>query len=1255
MINRLLDTHLLPWSMIERLQRTYRLGRDLTLIQQALGHPNVEAWIKRVRDVQEARGTLDADKHLRHYDRHQTPPRTPPQRQALIAELESQMRVLEELLQRPTGAVVPYELVAQTYNRYVIRVDETVAFNFNRGNELQLVNNGLRFVVQWVNREERLLTLREISGLGELMPTSGALQHGTQNVPVTIQLERLQRIVQRLRTTNDRTTGSPAIDRLLGLAELTPSDPQARPVTSLVDEQIPYRKVSEFESEGDQAQEMAVQLAMNDTEALFIEGPPGTGKTKVIAEIIRQAVQRGKKVLLVSQMHQAVDNALEGLMGDEQVPVLRLGNNPSNFRYGTKAVWPGNQEEGLNEEVLREFQQRRQRTGGYVLAGTDIGIATDWALGRMSFLTDEGVDLVIMDEASRETLAGSLIPLSYLNANGKAIFVGDTKQLPPFGLTAEESRDLRRSGLSQAVLDDYNVSVFDKFLPQGYGDRVMLSTNYRSHPLIAGLVSELSYEGDVHRRGWEDFDAQTLSLRVIDIAEEPEEYYEDRGTRYRNSRSAERVIELVRLYQNRGIALEAMTVLTPYRQQVQLLEEKLREAYPGETNLPIVTTIDSYQGGENEAIIFDFVRSNPEGRIGFVSDLRRLNVGLSRAQENMAIIWDSRTFTGEARPTDTPADAQAREFFQRLNEYYETEVQTFFPEPAELAQAGDTSSSPVDIQDYRNVKNFVVILKVFADKLKIFTQTLRDAQLDQQSADNVRMKLQQDHQDLRSASQVIKVNTGAFTQSLRRLRDAYPQSLEIFITKFIAVDEMLTSLERSVVLAGDTRQHIFTGIQETEQRIDDLDQTFAQLFPDFESTKADGPAEGDTSSPVFEQGQFKIIKDMAAKYHPRRAGLEYKEAHELRGLLQQALQDLKRLLPQALNESLKRDGRSMAGSDRQFRQLIDELIDWAQNDKQYILLSFRVYRSLETLRLILEGKSIYAIARELGYKPEGIYGRDNLSPLRDLFAQKRAKNEPYFYHERYERAFLKNLQDKALLSEELSEYLLSYLTEGKLYKEPDPVDENAPDLLRQAQGGQRILSQNDLRIILAQTPLEQFIRTVYAEQWDQKSPASMKRFIESKMPQAGDYLRNMAEHLKQHDDEYPGLADKLQGFIVTLWGEAEADQPTAASSPMGLTTDEPVGGIDLNPAHLDLQIKRDRNGVPLPIQQQPIGNMHIEGFLPVIIHVTPVSLPLILGVADLDQPFNSAQGEDAGDNLSYLSLGPINLPKRLTLKIRAVI
>ena len=77
----------------------------------------------------------------------------------------------------------------------------------------------------------------------------------------------------------------------------------------------------------------------------------------------------------------------------------------------------------------------------------------------------------------------------------------------------------------------------------------------------------------------------------------------------------------------------------------------------------------------------------------------------------------------------------------------------------------------------------------------------------------------------------------------------------------------------------------------------------------------------------------------------------------------------------------------------------------------------------------------------------------------------------------------------------------------------------------------------------------------------------------------------------------------------------------------GITSGElRKGGIDLNPELLDLQIKRDGNGVPLPLPMQPIENMHIEGFLPVIINITPVTnLPLLLGLADTEPDTDEAQ------------------------------
>jgi len=104
-------------------------------------------------------------------------------------------------------------------------------------------------------------------------------------------------------------------------------------------------------------------------------------------------------------------------------------------------------------------------------------------------------------------------------------------------------------------------------------------------------------------------------------------------------------------------------------------------------------------------------------------------------------------------------------------------------------------------------------------------------------------------------------------------------------------------------------------------------------------------------------------------------------------------------------------------------------------------------------------------------------------------------------------------------------------------------------------------------------------------------------------------LKDMLSGLKEGSSSPVKTADELKGG-------AQAEK------------EKPVGGINLNPSLLDLQIKRDGNGIPLPINLQPIENMHIEGFIPIIINVTPVvNLPLILGLANGEMPFDSADAD----------------------------
>jgi len=125
-----------------------------------------------------------------------------------------------------------------------------------------------------------------------------------------------------------------------------------------------------------------------------------------------------------------------------------------------------------------------------------------------------------------------------------------------------------------------------------------------------------------------------------------------------------------------------------------------------------------------------------------------------------------------------------------------------------------------------------------------------------------------------------------------------------------------------------------------------------------------------------------------------------------------------------------------------------------------------------------------------------------------------------------------------------------------------------------------------------------------------------------------------------------GIAQIPQGFV-----QSYRDAAMLSTTVVSRTATDQYGGINLNPELLDMQIKRDGRGIPLPIPQQPINDIKIEGFLPIIINVTPIeNLPLILGIADTDEPFDAAKGDGSSRDLSYVDATPVNRIARYNLE-----
>jgi hypothetical protein len=617
------------------------------------------------------------------------------ERIALFKELNQERRILEVLLAQPDGDPIHYTFLNEqaqlTSNMYYVHIRANGGkFTEPRtGQILGVPDSPLRFQVERYDRGRRMAVLKRLNGPEGTLPKEGRLKTVGANASTRLELAAVIQAVESLEKSDFRTTGSENFDRLFGLVHLTPSDPSAESSIQFIDTKIA----------GDPSERALVELAMNPTEILFAEGPAGTAKTTVILEVLRQRVKRGERGYLVSQMHQGVDNAVAQLIDDENVPVLRLGNNPGAFKYGTIQLWPGNREKknedtevstGLRPEVIEAFQSKSARIGGGgVWATTDISVVTDFASqqSELAGFMKDGADFIIMDEASREGLGGALVALSRLKPGGKIIFIGDIHQLPPFPFSHEAKIEMRQAGIPDTAIQLAQMSFFERLLEPSRGDRVELRTNYRSPPLLVQLLSELFYGGLLQAFRADPLTLDTVHMSDIGLRSNGRGPYFDIpfGTSHLNRRSALEDLERVRYYHHHlEIPLHEITVVTPYSAQVELLERLLEKEFSGSSTRPLVTTIDSYQGGQNRAVILDLVRSNPEGNIGFTDDPHQLLVALSRSTEFLSVVWDTRTYLQD-RLDDSESTRQARDLFKKLKEFHARHVLTVFPNQREEA------------------------------------------------------------------------------------------------------------------------------------------------------------------------------------------------------------------------------------------------------------------------------------------------------------------------------------------------------------------------------------------------------------------------------------------------------------------------------------------------------------------------------------------------------------------------------------------
>jgi hypothetical protein len=286
-----------------------------------------------------------------------------------------------------------------------------------------------------------------------------------------------------------------------------------------------------------------------------------------------------------------------------------------------------------------------------VVAATCIGTATSPLLAEMEF------DLAIVDEAGQISTPNLLVAL--IRAK-RSVLVGDHHQLPPF-LDDEVKgwmEDLRRSAevspaKAREIADLLCRSAFERFYLGADADhRVMLAIQRRMPEQIARFISQ-SFYGDAldteHPGSTGDpifrqpfAMADTSDRPASERSEQPGRRNEEWGRRgYRNELEAALIAQLVTEYVR---WYPDWAVIVPYRAQAERVTELLTKALGDNADTAErIGTVDAFQGGEKDLIVYGFTRSNTRGEIGFLRELRRLNVAITRARRQLILVGDSAT------------------------------------------------------------------------------------------------------------------------------------------------------------------------------------------------------------------------------------------------------------------------------------------------------------------------------------------------------------------------------------------------------------------------------------------------------------------------------------------------------------------------------------------------------------------------------------------------------------------------------------
>jgi predicted DNA helicase len=440
------------------------------------------------------------------------------------------------------------------------------------------------------------------------------------------------------------------------------------------------------------SQQAAVRHVITAQDVGIIHGPPGTGKTTTLVQAILETIRRERRVLVCAPSNTAVDLLTEKL-AERGVNVIRMGNpsrvsdlllahtldarvmaHPSYSQMRAMRQTADQYRDKANElsrqnvrhlgfEARQQRQQFRDEARQLFLQADDLErYITEQVLESVQIITCTlvgasnrnlrhlGFDTVFIDEAAQALEPGCWIPIA---KGQRVILAGDHHQLPP----TVKSEKAAREGLRETL--------FEKCIQRQPGTARMLNLQYRMHQQIMSFSSERFYGGQLQAHG----SVRDAGLEAYDPCFAPElpvEFLDTAGFGFlevtipesRSTANPEeadlllrRLVELLKPCDAAAHPEDPLTigVIAPYRAQINCLKDaiELNEQLNGllQQRLLSVGTVDAFQGQERDIIAISLTRSNHLGDIGFLSDIRRMNVGMTRARRKLLLVGDSSTLS----------------------------------------------------------------------------------------------------------------------------------------------------------------------------------------------------------------------------------------------------------------------------------------------------------------------------------------------------------------------------------------------------------------------------------------------------------------------------------------------------------------------------------------------------------------------------------------------------------------------------------